>query len=317
MNELFKSLGEELARHRQEKNLTVAQISAKLKIAENFLEKMEQGDFSFLPAVYVRAFVRSVAAEVGLDPDQIAQRFAAAAAPAASQDAGAGAGNGAPAPAASTAGAAGDETESASSTAGAGHGTVRSTPGGASPVLTGVEPEANTEAADAGWFKSPITLGIMLIIVLVGLYAVFSRKPQAPPDPLETGISVITPGSETGSLRDAPLIPITEGDKVDTTTVSQHTLTLKSDETAWVRIVYQDSLVDEGVFESGFSRSWMSPEKFYLKIGNAGGIRLIFDGTDLGLPGKKGQVVTVVVTKEGITALAPGEGPALLTQISQ
>lgn len=315
MNEQFKSMGEELARHRQDKNLTVAQISAKLKIAENFLEKMEQGDFAFLPAVYVRAFLRSVAAEIGLDPDQMAQRLAAAAAPDTSQREAPGGAGSAPAPI-RTAPATPDEvTEPPRSTPGAGPG--RGTPDGTAPDYNGVEREKNKDAGDAGWFKSPVTLGIMLIIVLVGLYLAFGRKPQAPPDPLETGISVVTPGTETQSLRDAPLIPITEGNKVDTVTVSQHTLTLKSDETAWVRIVYQDSLVDEGVFESGFSRSWMSPEKFYLKIGNAGGIRLIFDGTDLGLPGKKGQVVTVLVTKEGISALAPGEGPALLNRIGE
>jgi len=75
MNEIFKTLGEELARQRQEKELSIAQLAVRTKIAEGFLEKMEQGDFGFLPPVYVRAFIRSVSAEIGLDPEVMMRRF--------------------------------------------------------------------------------------------------------------------------------------------------------------------------------------------------------------------------------------------------
>jgi cytoskeleton protein RodZ len=291
VNELFKTLGEELSRQRQEKELTIGQLSAKTKITEGFLEKMEQGDFTFLPAVYVRAFLRTVSNEIGLDPEVMVRRFADEAARLA-QAAGNHSG-GSPQP-----------------------GVERPAPAPAHTAEPAeAKPERKSEATDADWFKSPFTLGVMLIIVLASLYLAFSRKPHEEPEALDTGISVQAPAPESKALRDAPLIPITGENKVDSTAVTRLTLNLKSEETAWVRIVYQDSLVEEGVFTEGLSRSWMSAEKFYLKIGNAGGIRLALDGRDLGLTGEKGQVVTIVVTKEGIAAIDPSQAPALLTQV--
>ena len=291
MNELFKTLGAEIARQREAKELTIAQLSSRTKIAEEYLGKMELGDFMFLPAVYVRAFLRTVSAEIGLDPEVMARRFS-------------------------------DEAARLAVLAGMndGGGTQSQTVKTAQKPVYRAEPEkapeeAGTKASDVDWFKSPITLGIMLVGLLIALYFVFGRKPPEEPSALDTGVSVVAPAPESQALRDAPLIPITVENKVDTSTVSQLTLTLKSEETAWVRIVYQDSLVEEGVFTEGLSRSWISPEKFYLKIGNAGGIRLALDGRDLGMPGEKGQVVTLVVSKDGFARLDPAQAPALLTAV--
>lgn len=288
MNEELKSLGEEIARQRLEKGLTIPQLSARTKIAEGYLEKLEQGDFAFLPVVYIRAFIRAVASEIGLDPEVMMRRFAGV--------------QGAAAPG-STAGATAVPSVPDKSFTPPAEKSLR------------LEPEERGETDDTGWFKSPFTLGLMLLVLLALLYLFFGRKPAVEPNPMETGISVVAPPVENPPLRDAPLVPVDEHNKVDSTAISRLTLTLKSEETAWVRIVYQDSLVEEGVFSEGLSRSWISPEKFYLKIGNAGGIRLALDGQDLGYPGKKGQVVTIVVSKEGVAALDPAQAPPLLTQM--
>ncbi|HOT96036.1 MAG TPA: helix-turn-helix domain-containing protein [bacterium] len=288
MNEELKSLGEEIARQRQEKGMTIAQLSARTKITEGFLEKLEQGDFGFLPVVYIRAFIRAVAAEIGLDPEVMMRRFDNA--------------RGTAVPDRSTA-------ETAAQPA---PDKPFAPPAEKSLRL---EPEERREPDDTGRFKSPFTLGLMLLALLALLYVFFSHKPSKEPNPMDAGISVVAPTAENQPLRDAPLVPVDEHNKVDSTAVSRLMLTLKSEETAWVRIVYQDSLVEEGVFTEGLSRSWISPEKFYLKIGNAGGIRLALDGQDLGYPGKKGQVVTIVVTKEGVAPLDPTAAPALLTRM--
>jgi len=287
VNDILKTLGEEFAQQRQEKGLSLSQLSARTKITEGFLAKMEQGDFDFLPAVYIRAFIRTVATEIGLDPEVMMRRFVTAHAGTAPADAAA------PAmPAAAE----------------------QPLPPPAEKRLH-TEPVEKGEPAETVWFKSPFTLGFMLLVLLAVLYVAFGRKPKVEPNPMDTGVSVVAPVEERQPLRDAPLVPVTANNTVDTTAVTQMTLTLKSEETAWVRIVYQDSLVEEGVFTEGLSRSWMSPDKFYLKIGNAGGIRLALDGQDLGFPGKKGQVVTIVVSKDGVAALDPAQAPALLTQM--
>ena len=292
MNQVFKSLGEELARQRQEKELSIAQLAAQTKIAEEYLDKMERGDFDFLPPVYVRAFIRSVSSEIGLDPEVMMRRFL-------------------------------DETGRLAAASSGLTAEGGGEPAAKSPAYTPrpqFEPAADesrdNKRADVGWFKSPFTLAIMLIALLAFLYFAFGRKPREEPNAIDSGIAVVEPVQESGSLRDAPLVPITEDNRVDSTAVTQLSLTLRAEETAWVRIVYQDSLMEEGVFTEGLSRSWLSPERFFLKIGNAGGIRLLLDGQDLGLTGEKGQVVTIVVTKEGIAPLDPAQAPARLTQMN-
>ena len=291
VNELCKELGEELAQQRQEKGLTIAQLSARTKITEGFLEKMEQGDFTFLPAVYIRAFIRTVSTEIGLDPEVMVKRFAEKISP------GAAASGQLPGQ---------DQPQ---------HG------GEKTPLKPAHQPEimaeditAGSRPANGGRFKSVFFMGFMLLALLAALYFILGQKPKEEPSPMDAGISIVNPVTESSSLRDAPLLPLNENDKVDTSAVDLLTLTLRAEETAWVRIVYQDSLVEEGVFTEGLTRSWMSRERFYLKIGNAGGIRLVLDGRDLGLPGEKGQVVTIVVTEEGMAAVQPASAPALLTQ---
>lgn len=37
-----------------------------------------------------------------------------------------------------------------------------------------------------------------------------------------------------------------------------------------------------------------------MRFGNAGGVRLLLNGVELGRPGGNGQVVSVTITKEGI-----------------
>jgi hypothetical protein len=41
------------------------------------------------------------------------------------------------------------------------------------------------------------------------------------------------------------------------------------------------------------SKTWKADKRLRIKIGNAGGIILNYNGKDIGKPGKEGQVVTL------------------------
>ncbi|CUS95998.1 helix-turn-helix domain-containing protein [Candidatus Chrysopegis kryptomonas] len=69
------SVAEILKKAREEKKLTLKEISAKTKISEKFLEKIENGTFDFAPEPYVRAFLRSYARVVGLNPDEVIKLY--------------------------------------------------------------------------------------------------------------------------------------------------------------------------------------------------------------------------------------------------
>jgi len=73
----------------------------------------------------------------------------------------------------------------------------------------------------------------------------------------------------------------------------QHNLNISANEITWVAVSFGSGKTEEMLLSPGNSRSWSFSEKATLKIGNAGGIRLNLDGRDMGMPGLRGQVVTL------------------------
>ncbi|MBA3297085.1 MAG: helix-turn-helix domain-containing protein [Acidobacteria bacterium] len=68
--------GVKLRQAREGRGISVRQIAASTKIAVAALEALERNDISKLPGgIFSRSFVRSYAAEVGLDPDQTVREF--------------------------------------------------------------------------------------------------------------------------------------------------------------------------------------------------------------------------------------------------
>ncbi|MEO8399596.1 MAG: RodZ domain-containing protein [Ignavibacteriaceae bacterium] len=75
---MVAKFAEELKEAREKSGLTINQVAAKSRIDIKFLEAIEKGDFSFLPELYVKAFVKDYANIIGLDPVITVKRFEAA-----------------------------------------------------------------------------------------------------------------------------------------------------------------------------------------------------------------------------------------------
>lgn len=72
----MNDFGATLRKAREGRGISLRQIAASTKISVAALEALERNDVSRLPGgVFSRAFVRSYAAEVGLDPDQVLTEF--------------------------------------------------------------------------------------------------------------------------------------------------------------------------------------------------------------------------------------------------
>ena len=68
--------GTKMKRLREERGVTLRQIADATKISIGALQALERNDISRLPGgIFSRAFVRSYAAEVGLDPEQTIRDF--------------------------------------------------------------------------------------------------------------------------------------------------------------------------------------------------------------------------------------------------
>jgi len=56
--------------HRENQGISLTEISERTKINERYFESIENGQFTVLPTVYMRLFLRSYCIEIGADPDQ-------------------------------------------------------------------------------------------------------------------------------------------------------------------------------------------------------------------------------------------------------
>jgi cytoskeletal protein RodZ len=74
----LEQFGKELQVARQEKNISLMDISIETRISIKYLEAIEQGQFHLLPQTYIRAFLREYASFVGMDRDDLMKRYALA-----------------------------------------------------------------------------------------------------------------------------------------------------------------------------------------------------------------------------------------------
>jgi cytoskeletal protein RodZ len=72
---MLNKLGEELKEARLKTDSTLQQVSTRTRIDLKFLEAMENGNFSFLPELYVKAFLKEYCAFVGLDTAAILKKY--------------------------------------------------------------------------------------------------------------------------------------------------------------------------------------------------------------------------------------------------
>lgn len=73
----------------------------------------------------------------------------------------------------------------------------------------------------------------------------------------------------------------------------EHVLEIVATELTWIEIKKGDEPPYDITLYPGDRYSVKDPKGFSLKIGNAGGIKLIFDGKELGKLGERGQVVRI------------------------
>jgi cytoskeletal protein RodZ len=74
---MFDKLSEELKAARIRAGLTLQQLANKSRIDLKFLEYIEDGNFSFLPELYVKAFLKEYARFVGIDEKLVFKKYEA------------------------------------------------------------------------------------------------------------------------------------------------------------------------------------------------------------------------------------------------
>lgn len=139
-----------------------------------------------------------------------------------------------------------------------------------------------------------ITLAIsafsfLLIIILLYPW----KKEEIPPPPLPISKEEIKEKPQPVSEP----INTQEGTK-KVEKVSEQELLIEATDTVWMRITIDDKEKREFLLNAGQKLNLKALKSFQIHIGNAGGVRVFFNGKDLGNLGKTGQVVRLKLPQD-------------------
>ncbi len=265
-------VGELLRKAREEAGKDLKEVSEILKIRYDYLRSIEEGNFSQLPEeVYIKGYIREYAELLHIDPETALSAYVQQTSP--PQD---------------------DRGE----------------------ILAKVTSEH--KKAKTSYILVP------LVVIAVGLVLFLSfRSPEKEPEISQSPIKTekVLPSPIINEPAEAPQMPTEIKDEsasllsetkepphADTIketlqdTVTQqknnlkivktpHTLKIVALDTVWLLMSSDNATPQEMTLKLGETVTFQAQEGFSLKIGNAGGAKVVFDGKDLGKLGGKGQVI--------------------------
>ncbi|RJQ15290.1 MAG: helix-turn-helix domain-containing protein [Nitrospiraceae bacterium] len=142
---------------------------------------------------------------------------------------------------------------------------------------------------------------LLLVAVLVSIIAVSKytgRKPVETVTEIKKQEAVVP--EKPGPVEDAKETGIGTDIKPETVTPPMPTglsLKISVTEPSWISVGTDGGETKEWLMSTGEEISLVASEKFLIKIGNAGGTKIIFNGDDLGTLGQRGEVVNLVLPK--------------------
>jgi cytoskeleton protein RodZ len=130
------------------------------------------------------------------------------------------------------------------------------------------------------------------------------KPPMAPSAPVIA--SPPTPEKKPVVQEKKPLSP---SPPVAVTTSAQEkkpiSLQLKAVEETWLSLQADDQPGKEMILKPGEGFSVQASDRILMKLGNAGGLDLALNGKPLGKSGKSGEVLTLIVTSQGVEVKRP------------
>ena len=301
-NEQLKKFAEELKTAREEKGISIKDLHANTKIDVKFLEALENGNYSILPEVYIRAFIREFANEVDLDVEETLRKYELA-------------------------------------KEGVNYGSQEEVKEEKTENLKGAETDeknfgeeihaeqnSSEKKQNALFIYGGIgiaVLAIILIFVFSGngedeiivenKYQTQTVKPETniPQEPAHKEIKSTTEQNKAKINANEHTVKnneIKNAIKQETETAQQmaqvpvnpFSLKLMGTDTVWVRAQIDFDKTEEFMLYPEIGRTIQADRIVNLLIGNSGGIEIYIDGEKIDFTGEKGKVKNLILTKSGI-----------------
>jgi cytoskeleton protein RodZ len=302
------SFGDRLKKQREQRNISLDDISLSTKIGTRMLRALEEEKFEQLPGgIFNKGFVRAYARHVGLDEEQTISDYITALGEAQQPIVDA-------TPSVPTAKPPASERSSA-------------------PIL---DPPRRESTAEIPW--GLLALGLLLAAVAFATWSYYHREQREtgaapPPPPAQTppaepssgsGASQQIPTTPTEN-KGAPTSPIPSTDKPRTPTApvgqlalhgsaspevaaGAFTVLLKGNdegEECWVSIVVDGQAPVEAILSGTQEKLIQGNREVVVKAGNIGALDVSFNGRKLGRLGEYGVVRTLTFHGDGLQAPAP------------
>ena len=276
----MKEFADELRASREAKHISLTDVSSTTKIQLKYLRAMEEGDFSFLPQPYIRAFLRDYAKAIHTNPEEILGQYAAAI------------------EARAKAVELRQPEHEASEAPFLEHDLSVHPTGGSRSVRLSFR-ELLSNGPSRRKFLPTVALFLLIAgVVLVASITRNNKKESISETPFE---QVIKERERASSGQLDSSMPNRGAFSVAMVPSDSLVLEGKTSQEVWMRLLIDDGPPKEYLFVPKAVRTWKAKEKFQLSLGNAGGISFKLNGEDLGTLGKSGAVIrNALITRKGV-----------------
>jgi cytoskeletal protein RodZ len=282
-NEELKKFSEDLKKSREDKQITIQEISNVTRIDEKFIKAIEDADFQVLPEVYIRAFIKEYAKTLELDPQKVIKKYENAKLGKTEESAGEE-----------------EKSEEEGEESQESENSEEDSPEQEKKVFYAAPDNSAFVSAQNKKSKKNIyfTIGAVVIIILVVVYFVFLDTPE---DKIITEKSYEEQVDESGKEENRFQLD-EEGDTQEeqqAVNSDKFSLGITAKDTTWCKVIIDERVAEDFILYPDRKKQFEG-RKIILKVGNAGGIELLKNGEPLEFEGEKGQVRQVTITSEGI-----------------
>jgi cytoskeleton protein RodZ len=285
--DFMQSVGESLRAARLDLGVTLEQVSARTRISVKNLRAIEADELdSISSAFFYKSFARQFAQELGLDYSSLSAAVQAA---------------------------------------------VKSFPEprmpgqGDAPSMK-ISRARKKRGSGLRWFWSFASLGLMLVACST-FYAMWQNSRAEIQASIASFVQSVTSNSAPGRAAKrsgsqvrvhAPPVPATPIPVPPVPAPSNSfELKLSALEATWLSVVADGEEVFSGILQQSQSKTLEGYESARVRTGNAGGLNVEFNGKLIGSLGPRGQVRTVVFSKDTYEIVAPAPHMALIQFIPQ